>query len=102
VLLLPFAHSHILTIAVCAVWGISVTAYNIAMQSEVIAASSEDESAVAMSIYSGIFNLGIGTGALAGGAVTTHLSLSLIGFAGAVLAVAGILYWLLRLKNIMF
>ena len=101
VFLLPFAHSHILTIAVCAVWGISVTAYNIAMQSEVIAASSEDESAVAMSIYSGIFNLGIGTGALAGGAVTTHLSLSWIGFAGAVLALAGILYWLLRLRKLM-
>jgi len=99
--MLPASQSSPLTIALCAIWGISVTAYNIAMQSEVISASSEDESAVAMSIYSGIFNLGIGMGALTGGAVTTHLSLSCIGFAGAVIALAGILYWLLKLKRLM-
>ena len=100
-LLRPFAFSHILLILLCAVWGISVTSFNIAMQSEVIAASSEDESAVAMSIFSGIFNLGIGSGALAGGAVCTHLSVSWVGMAGAVLAVAALCYWQYRLRRLM-
>lgn len=101
VLVRPLAFSHVLSIALCAVWGISVTAYNLAMQSEVISAASEDESAVAMSIYSGIFNLGIGCGALIGGGVCTHLSLSWVGAVGAVLAGAGLLYWLLRLRPLM-
>lgn len=100
-LLLPLSFSRVLLIALCALWGISVTAYNVAMQSEVIAASSEDESAVAMSIFSGIFNLGIGCGALAGGSVCTGLSLSWVGFAGAVLAFAALLYWQLRLRRLM-
>ena len=92
VLVRPLAFSHVLSIALCAVWGIS---------SEVISAASEDESAVAMSIYSGIFNLGIGCGALIGGGVCTHLSLSWVGAVGAVLAGAGLLYWLLRLRPLM-
>lgn len=100
-LMRPLAFSHVLSIALCAVWGISVTAYNLAMQSEVISAASEDESAVAMSIYSGIFNLGIGCGALIGGAVCTHLSISWIGVVGAVLTITGLLYWLLRLRPLM-
>lgn len=98
VLLMPFAFSHGLLILLCAVWGISVTCFNIAMQSEVIGASNDDESAVAMSIYSGIFNLGIGSGALIGGAVCTHFSLNWVGMAGAVLAVAALCYWQYRLK----
>ena len=100
-LLRPLAFSHALTIALCALWGVSVTAYNLAMQSEVISAASEDESAVAMSIYSGIFNLGIGCGALLGGMVCTRLSLSWVGFIGAILTVSGLLYWLLRLRPLM-
>jgi len=100
-LLLPFAFSHALLILLCAVWGISVTGFNIAMQSEVIAASSEDESAVAMSIYSGIFNLGIGSGALIGGSVCTGLSLGWVGMAGAVLALAALCYWQYRLQVFM-
>lgn len=100
-LMRPLSFSHALSIALCALWGISATGYNLSMQSEVISAASEDESAVAMSIYSGIFNLGIGCGAFLGGAVCTHLSLSWVGAAGAVLAGAGLLYWLLRLRALM-
>ncbi len=100
-LLMPLARIHWLVIAICAVWGVAATAYNVAMQSEVIATSSEDESTVAMSIYSGIFNLGIGTGAFTGGLVCTHLTLSWIGFAGALLAAAGLVFWQLRLSRLM-
>ena len=100
-LLMQSARTHWLVIILCAVWGTAATAYNVAMQSEVIATSSEDESTVAMSIYSGIFNLGIGTGAFIGGLVCTHLHLSWIGFAGALLAAAGLLFWQFRLSRLM-
>jgi MFS transporter, DHA1 family, L-arabinose/isopropyl-beta-D-thiogalactopyranoside export protein len=100
-LLMPSARTHWLVIILCAVWGTAATAYNVAMQSEVIATSSEDESTVAMSIYSGIFNLGIGTGAFIGGLVCTHLHLSWIGFAGALLAAAGLLFWQFHLSRLM-
>lgn len=100
-LLLPLARIHPLVMFLCAVWGVAATAYNVAMQSEVIAAASDDESTVAMSIYSGIFNLGIGTGAFAGGLVCTHLSLSWTGVAGAALAAAGLVFWQLRLSRLM-
>jgi MFS transporter, DHA1 family, L-arabinose/isopropyl-beta-D-thiogalactopyranoside export protein len=100
-LLMPSARIHWIVIILCAVWGTAATAYNVAMQSEVIATSNEDESTVAMSIYSGIFNLGIGTGAFTGGLVCTHLQLSWIGFAGALLAGAGLLFWQFRLSRLM-
>lgn len=78
-------------IGMCVVWGIGATAFNVAFQSELITYSSADESTVAMSIFSGIFNLGIGCGSAAGGLVVTHLGLGAIGFAGGAVALAGCL-----------
>lgn len=79
--------------AVCFVWGMSVTAYNVSMQSNVILVSPREATSVSMSIFSGIYNFGIGFGALIGGMVCTHLSISLIGVAGGVLCLAGLAYW---------
>ena len=45
-----------------------------------------------MSLFSGIFNLGIGSGTFLGGIVSTHLSINLVGFAGGILALIGSLY----------
>lgn len=73
--------------------GASATAFNVAMQSEVINVSTAESTSVAMSVFSGIFNLGIGLGALAGGAVCTLLSISWIGIAGGVIAVAAWAFW---------
>ena len=39
-------------------------------------------SAVAMSIYSGIYNLGIGSGSYLGGLICTHASIAYIGWGG--------------------
>ncbi len=63
------------------------------MQSEVINVSSAESTSVAMSVFSGIFNLGIGLGALAGGVVCSSLSISWIGIAGGVIAVAAWMFW---------
>ncbi len=84
-------------IAVCALWGMGSTAYNVAMQSNVILATTPESTSVAMSIFSGIFNLGIGCGAYIGGAICTHSSLAYVGYAGALFGLAGLLYWALRL-----
>ncbi len=84
-------------IAVCALWGMGSTAYNVAMQSNVILATTPESTSVAMSIFSGIFNLGIGCGAYIGGAICTHSSLAYVGYAGAIFGLAGLLYWALRL-----
>ncbi len=94
VLLLPLSGSRTLLMLLCALWGFSVTAYNLALQRELLGSVSCDESAVAMSIYSGIFNFGIATGAVTGGAICTHLNLSLIGPIAAIAAAAALVFWL--------
>ena len=51
-----------------------------------------------MSIYSGIFNLGIGLGTAIGGGVSSGASVSLVGLVGSVVALAAFLFcltWLL-------
>ena len=77
--------------------GIAVTAFNVAFQAETIRYAPEDAAPVAMSIFSGIYNVGIGCGALFGGAVCTYLSVADIGYAGGVLAVAAVVFCLCRL-----
>ena len=72
-------------VAVCALWGAFYTAYNVVFQSEVLANSSEESSAVAMSAYSGIFNLGIGSGTWIGGLVVSTAGIADVGIAGAII-----------------
>ena len=87
-LLLATAASATATVAVCALWGACYTAYNVAFQSEVLANSTEDASAVAMSAYSGIFNLGIGSDTWIGGAVAQAAGIADVGLAGALVGLA--------------
>ena len=54
-------------------------------QSEIIQIVPQS-TAIAMSVYSGIYNVGIGGGALVGGWVCSRLSISLMGYVGGVLA----------------
>ena len=46
-----------------------------------------DATDVASAIYSGIFNAGIGAGALFGNQIARHVGLEYIGFSGAALAI---------------
>lgn len=84
----------------CAVWGISVTAFNVALQAEIIEESPQDATAVSMSVFSGIFNFGIACGTLVGGAVCTYASISYIGYAGGLLAIIGLFYWRKRVLKL--
>ncbi|WP_085830113.1 MFS transporter [Collinsella vaginalis] len=89
-LLVPAAGSLGLVIAVCVLWGICGTMYSIAFQAEVIRATDRDTSSVAMSIFSGIFNLGIGSGTAFGGVVVTALGIESVGFVGAAIGAAAL------------
>lgn len=84
-------------LAVCVVWGAMATAFNIAFQDNVMRYAPEEATSVAMSIFSGIFNLGIGSGAYIGGVVVTHLSLGSIGYAGGVIGLLAAFYCVGRL-----
>lgn len=90
------AMSVVAIVAVCVVWGAMATAFNIAFQDNTIRFAPEDATSIGMSIFSGIFNLGIGCGAFVGGQVVTHLSLDYIGYVGGFIGVVGALYCLLR------
>ena len=70
------------------------------MQNEVINLTTPAQSAVAMSISSGIFNMGIGCGTYIGGLVCTHSSIANIGFVAGIVAVVGVLYWVFRLSGL--
>ena len=54
-----------------------------------------------MSMYSGLYNLGIGTGTWLGGMVTANVGIGLIGYVGGALALAGLAYCFLRFVGLL-
>ena len=84
--------SHTTVIALCAFWGIAVTAFNISMNAEIINCAPKDAIPVAMSIFSGIYNLGIGSGTFLGGLVCTYATIADIGYVGGAVGVAATLF----------
>lgn len=84
------AAAPVLVFAVCVVWGLCATAFNVAFQSQIIDFTSADAGAVAMSIFSGLFNLGIGCGTAIGGAVVARGAIGGIGYVGAGIAAVGV------------
>lgn len=86
----------LIAMALCGFWGMAVNGFNVAMQQEIIDNSPSEATAVAMSIYSGTYNLGIGSGTFLGGAVCTYLSIKYIGYVGGIIVCAGLLFWLLK------
>lgn len=88
-LLLPFASFPYAMYALVFIWGVAIVIVSLGMVSKVLAFAS-DATDVANSIYSGLYNVGIGGGALLGHYVTVWFGLSNIGIAGALLASAGL------------
>ena len=88
-LLLPFASSPYAVYALVFIWGVAIVIVSLGMVSKVLSFAS-DATDVANSIYSGLYNVGIGGGALLGHYVTVWFGLSNIGSAGALLAAAGL------------
>lgn len=71
-------------------WGIGATTISLVLQIQVLRLAPKATD-VAMSIFSGIFNIGIGGGALLGGIVIAQMSLIHIGHVGAAVALLGML-----------
>ena len=88
-LLLLLASFPYAVYALVFIWGVAIVIVSLGMVSKVLAFAS-DATDVANSIYSGLYNVGIGGGALLGHYVTVWFGLSNIGIAGALLAAAGL------------
>lgn len=90
-LLQPASISMGSTLLVCVLWGIAITAFNLVFQALIIQFAPQATS-IAMSIYSGIFNVGIGSGALIGGYTCTYLSFGRIGYIGGTISLVAAFY----------
>ena len=77
-------HVPTLWLVLAMLWGLAITAISLAFQLRVLqlAPNATD---VAMSIFSGIYNIGIG-GAFVGGLVIASLGLAMVGYVGAGIA----------------
>lgn len=89
--LLPVSGSIASILPLSVVWGTAIMTISLAMQAKVLTLAP-DATDVAMSLFSGIYNIGIGAGALLGNQVILHLGLPSIGFAGATLGIAALLW----------
>ncbi|WP_058910007.1 sugar transporter [Entomohabitans teleogrylli] len=90
-LLLPASDSAAHLTLLSLFWGIAIMVIGLGMQVKVLALAP-DATDVAMSLFSGIFNIGIGAGALLGNQVSLHLSMASIGLVGAVPALAALIW----------
>ncbi|WP_054180135.1 sugar transporter [Trabulsiella odontotermitis] len=90
-LLLPAAQGEMHLAVLSIFWGIAIMIIGLGMQVKVLALAP-DATDVAMSLFSGIFNIGIGAGALVGSQVSLWLSMSSIGYVGAVPALAALIW----------
>ena len=91
-LLLPLGHYEWVLFPLVFVWGVGITAVSIALQMKVLQLAP-DATDVATAIYSGIYNIGIGSGELIGSVVMNQIGLAEIGFVGGGLALIGLLWF---------
>ena len=78
------------SVLLCMFWGFAVSCFNLTFQSEVIRCAPQGTE-VAMSIYSGIYNVGIGAGALVGGSVCDGMGLQFVGYVGGGIALIAVI-----------
>lgn len=97
-LLLPAANSEAHLAILSIFWGIAIMVTGLGMQVKVLALAP-DATDVAMALFSGIFNIGIGAGALVGNQVSLHWSMSAIGYIGAIPACAALVWAVLIFRK---
>jgi probable sugar efflux transporter len=93
VLLLPLSENQFSMFLLAFIWGIGISGIGLSLQVRVLQLAS-DATDVAMAIYSGLYNVGIGGGALLGNQVMQHFGLANIGFSGAAFAAMGLLLFI--------
>ncbi|UQY42432.1 sugar transporter [Erwinia sp. PK3-005] len=90
--LLLFAAIHPVAVSIlCVIWGMGMMTIGLAMQVRVLSLAP-DATDVAMSLFSGIYNIGIGAGALLGNQVSLHFKMADVGNVGAILGLLA-LFW---------
>lgn len=97
-LLLPAADSEAHLAILSIFWGIAIMVIGLGMQVKVLALAP-DATDVAMALFSGIFNIGIGAGALVGNQVSLHWSMSAIGYIGTIPACAALVWAVLIFRK---
>ncbi|HHR6080636.1 TPA: sugar transporter [Providencia alcalifaciens] len=85
VLFMPLSGDVWTLIGTCIFWGMAIMCISLGIQVKVLDLAP-DATDVAMSIFSGLFNIGIGAGALLGNQVITHMGMTNIGYVGAIIS----------------
>ncbi len=86
---LPMAPVHTAIMLASFMFSMSCTCFNMASQ-DLLIKHGPQPSTITVATYSGIFNIGIGSGAFIGGLLTTHVGIAYIGYAALPLALAAI------------
>ena len=99
-LLLHAASNNPVTmILLCVLWGFAINFYNLSFQSEIIR-NAPKGTAVAMSIYSGIYNVTRYLRVLIGGYVCSGISISGVGYIGGAIAIIAAVICFRRMPRI--
>ncbi|WP_047607548.1 sugar transporter [Rahnella aquatilis] len=97
-LLFVAAMSPVAISVLCVIWGLAMMIIGLAMQVRVLALAT-DATDVSMALLSGIYNIGIGAGALIGNQVSLHLEMSNIGYAGGLIGCVAFVWCLTIFKR---
>ena len=97
-LLMPAADSEMHLAVLSIFWGVAIMIIGLGMQVKVLALAP-DATDVAMALFSGIFNIGIGAGALVGNQISLHFSMASIGYIGAIPALAAFIWSVLIFRK---